>query len=473
MRPAISMLWSKADPWPAVTTLAAFSVYFLTLAPDLTFANYGRDGGELITAAATLGIPHPPGYPSYVLLGKLFSLLPIGSIAFRFNLFSAVAMALAAGFVTAVTRHEMSRCRQKNGETGLARADVPLAAGLTFAFMPLVWSQALIAEVYALNALFLAAFLWALLTGRPPILVGILLGLSLTGHLTSYLMVPLVLLLLPPATWPAVALGAAAGLAPLLALPLLAQSDSPLNWGEPTTLARWWWLVSGRLYHGNAGALPLAELGERLAHWASGLATQLSWLGILLLPLTIFRQWQERQVAPVALWLVLFLYGLLALTYNTPDAAVFFLPGLLLLTVLLIPALRRLGVAALLLPLLTVALNFDHQNLRNQPPLRLEAEDLLAAVPPAAIVLTPGEPTIFALLYYHYVERQRDDIILVDDHLLAFEWYRRTLGRRYPELAGLDVDDVARFERLNARERWFCRVSLEAGRRPDCFKDLN
>jgi hypothetical protein len=472
MRP-IAWLWREAGFWPALTSVTALGVYLLTLAPDLTFANYGRDGGELITAATTLGIPHPPGYPSYVLLGKLFSMLPLGTVAFRFNLFSAVAMALAAGFVTAIARHEMQRRRSRKEASGWTHLTVPLAAGLTFAFMPLVWSQALIAEVYALNTLFLAAFLWALLTGRSPLLVGILLGLSLTSHLTSYLMVPLVLLLLPPAAWPAVALGTGAGLAPLLALPLLAQSDSPLNWGEPTTLARWWWLVSGRLYHGNAGALPPAALGERVAAWVGGSFTQLSWLGILLLPLTIFRQWQERQVAPIALWLVLLSYGLLALTYNSPDAAIFFLPGLLLLTVLLIPALRRLGVAAILLPLLTVALNFDHQNLRNQPALRLEAEALLAAVPPAAIVLTPGEPTIFALLYFHYVEGQRDDITLVDDHLLAFEWYRRTLGRRYPELAGLDVDDVARFERLNARERWFCRVSLETGRRPDCFKDLN
>jgi hypothetical protein len=458
---------------PVVTAGCALAVYLLTLAPDLTFANYGVDGGELITAAVTLGIPHPPGYPSYVLLGKLFSYLPVGTIAFRFNLFSAVNMALAAGFVTAIARHQTASSSSRPGHSRATATLVPLAAGLTFAFMPLVWSQALIAEVYALNALFLAAFLWAMLTGRPAGQVGVLLGLSLTGHLTSYLMAPLALLILPPAAWPTLALGVMAGVAPLLALPLLAQSNSPLNWGDPTSPERWWWLISGRLYHGNAGALPALELGSRVVDWSRQFLIQLSWVGVLLLPLSAVGQWQEKRRVHAALWLIVILYGVMALTYNTPDAAVFFLPGLLLLTILLIPALYRLGAAVILLPLVTVALNFDQQSLRDQTALRPQAEALLAAVPPAAIALTPGEPTGFAMLYFHYVEGQRDDIILVDDQLMAFEWYRHTLGRRYPALAGLDIDDVARFERLNSRERWFCRVSLETGPRPDCFRDLD
>ncbi|HID51919.1 MAG TPA: DUF2723 domain-containing protein, partial [Anaerolineae bacterium] len=83
----------------AVTGGTALAVYWLTLAPDLTAAHWGGDGGELITAAVTLGVPHPPGYPTYVLLGKLFGFLPVGSVAYRFNLFSAVAVALAAAVV--------------------------------------------------------------------------------------------------------------------------------------------------------------------------------------------------------------------------------------------------------------------------------------------------------------------------------------------------------------------------------------
>ena len=54
--------------------IIALGLYLLTIAPDLTWANASLDGVELVTASATLGIPHPPGYPTYVILGKAFSL---------------------------------------------------------------------------------------------------------------------------------------------------------------------------------------------------------------------------------------------------------------------------------------------------------------------------------------------------------------------------------------------------------------
>ena len=72
--------------WPSVTAGLAMLVYLFTIAPDLTWANYGGDGGELITASVTLGIPHPPGYPLYLLAGKIASYLPVGTIAYRYNL---------------------------------------------------------------------------------------------------------------------------------------------------------------------------------------------------------------------------------------------------------------------------------------------------------------------------------------------------------------------------------------------------
>ena len=66
---------------------------------------YVGDSGELVAAVATLGIPHPTGYPLYVLLGKLWTLLvPIGSIAFRMSLMSAACAGAAAGGLYALAR---------------------------------------------------------------------------------------------------------------------------------------------------------------------------------------------------------------------------------------------------------------------------------------------------------------------------------------------------------------------------------
>ncbi|HUM72551.1 MAG TPA: DUF2723 domain-containing protein, partial [Chloroflexota bacterium] len=80
----------------------ALTVYLLTLSPDLTWANFSSDGGELITAALTWGVPHPPGYPAYVVVAHFFSWLPVGTAVYRLNLLSAVCVAGAVGLVTAV-----------------------------------------------------------------------------------------------------------------------------------------------------------------------------------------------------------------------------------------------------------------------------------------------------------------------------------------------------------------------------------
>ena len=69
--------------------LFPFFVYLDTLAPSITWRHDGADGGDLIAAAYTLGIPHPTGYPLYVLLARLFTFLPWGDIAYRVNLMSA------------------------------------------------------------------------------------------------------------------------------------------------------------------------------------------------------------------------------------------------------------------------------------------------------------------------------------------------------------------------------------------------
>jgi len=84
---------------PVILTILLMAVYLASMAPGLTWANYGADGGDLITAAATGGVAHPTGYPLYLIFARLFQLLPIGSLAFRTNLMSALATTFAAVLV--------------------------------------------------------------------------------------------------------------------------------------------------------------------------------------------------------------------------------------------------------------------------------------------------------------------------------------------------------------------------------------
>src|SRR3954468_15794784 len=76
----------------AIAGLAVLALYVITLAPTTAM----WDASEYITAAYTLGIPHPPGNPLFVLLGRVASLVPIGSVAVRVNLLAAMCSALSA-----------------------------------------------------------------------------------------------------------------------------------------------------------------------------------------------------------------------------------------------------------------------------------------------------------------------------------------------------------------------------------------
>src|SRR5260370_31043715 len=85
----------KTLSYAAAVFAAAGLLYFLTAARDIVVG----DTPELITAAATLGVAHPPGYPLFTMLGHLFALIPFSSIPFRVNLFSVICDAVAVDVV--------------------------------------------------------------------------------------------------------------------------------------------------------------------------------------------------------------------------------------------------------------------------------------------------------------------------------------------------------------------------------------
>ncbi len=127
----------------------AFVVYNATLTPSLSYAS--PDGNELATVPYLLGLVHSTGYPLYTWLGKLFTYLPVGDVAHRMNLFSAVSAAGTAALLYGVVRLLAA------GRTAA------LAGALIFAFSTTFWSQAVIAEVYTPNAFMMALAILCLL----------------------------------------------------------------------------------------------------------------------------------------------------------------------------------------------------------------------------------------------------------------------------------------------------------------------
>src|SRR5688572_17435419 len=194
-----------AEPGPRAVRLSAgfvlaasLAAYGLTLAPTVTLV----DSGELVVAARNLGVAHPPGFPSYVLLGHLASLVPAGSVAERLNAFSAVGAALAAAaLVLALGRGLRTGDGPAASRSWTAAAPATLA-GLLLAFAHTTWSYATVTEVYALTTLALVALLGLALAARrsegraPWFALAAVLGLATgTHHVTIALLLPSLLVL--------------------------------------------------------------------------------------------------------------------------------------------------------------------------------------------------------------------------------------------------------------------------------------
>jgi tetratricopeptide (TPR) repeat protein len=158
---------SRAD-WlqAALIAAVAFALYALTTPRTVAF----EDDGLFVLAAYFLGVAHPPGYPLFVLVGKLFTFLPFGSVAYRVH--------LASGFFGGLSCALLWLCARTLLES---RAAAALGA-LGLAFSPVFWSQAIIAEVYTLNTFFFLLLTLLALRGAPLPWLAFLFGLSLTDH---------------------------------------------------------------------------------------------------------------------------------------------------------------------------------------------------------------------------------------------------------------------------------------------------
>ncbi len=175
--------------FPLLLALILGVCYSLSIAPGLTWAHFSADGGDLISAAATGGVPHPTGYPLYLILARGFQFLPVGDLAFRTNLLSAVCTILAALLLYAYLSHQLR-------DRPLGQFASFLAA-LAYGLAPFVWGQALVTEVYALHGLLMVFCIYVLSLEESKISEwtrGFVFGLAATNHLTAIMMLPLLVL---------------------------------------------------------------------------------------------------------------------------------------------------------------------------------------------------------------------------------------------------------------------------------------
>ena len=145
--------------------LITLGMYVKTMAPTVSF----WDCGEFIACSYMLGVPHPPGSPLYVLLGRLFTLIPIDDVASRVVFMSALSSALAVGFIylstVALARRALGGAplRAFDDERDFGVAAGAAVAAFCLAFSYTFWFNATEAEVYAYSLFFTCCGLWTIL----------------------------------------------------------------------------------------------------------------------------------------------------------------------------------------------------------------------------------------------------------------------------------------------------------------------
>lgn len=449
---------------PPLVFVGALGLYLRTLAPSVVALF--DDSLEFQLVGYRLAIAHPTGYPLYTLLLKLSSFLPFGDVAYRANLLSAIFAALAVALVCLIV-------------LDLTNSVVAaFVSAIALAISPVFWSQAVVAEVYALNALFVAAIVrgaygrWQVASDHRSavarhVSLAFWLGLSLTHHRTILLLVPAWLVYAWPVRPSLVShiQYLIAFLAPLtlyLYIPLRGELGS-LDGTYQNTLdgfVRW---ITASGYNIFLSDNPFHE-NRDAAFFFNMFLHQFGWLGLALSVIGFAAQWRderrtatkdEQMPAPRSFVfrpssglfiLVAFLsYLAFVLVYRVPDIEVFAIPAFMLLAIALgcglhaiIRLLLRLSVPLRIagFSLLTVALltnfvfnfqpSFIQNDLSRQTDVRDYGRDILAQPfpPNATLVGILGEMTL--VRYFQATEGLQPALVTMaadrdDERLAAIE----------------------------------------------------
>jgi hypothetical protein len=231
-----------------IVTLAVLILYLVTLAPSTAM----WDTSEYIAAAYTLGLPHPPGNPLFVLIGRVFSIIPLfgPNVATRINVLAALCSAVSAGMWFLITERVLVGWFPQRWQR-ITGGVLAAAIGAT-AFT--VWNQSVVNEkVYTVSLVGIAIISWLMIrwsddpdgrrADRILVLVAYILGLGYANHMGGMLAAPaaaLAVVVRRPRTllrWRLLLACVGAlifGITPFAIQPIRAAWNPPVNEGEPT-----------------------------------------------------------------------------------------------------------------------------------------------------------------------------------------------------------------------------------------------
>ncbi|MFH1824903.1 MAG: DUF2723 domain-containing protein [Candidatus Firestonebacteria bacterium] len=468
--------------------IITFFVYLLTASPTV----YVGDSGELISAAYVSGIPHPPGYPLFCMLGKLFTYFPLGTIAFRVNLvaafFGSLTILILFLSLSAFFTFHYSQAKACDYQTSSPINPAPywyrvnwyaFFASLFFAFSRAFWSQCLMAKgaLYIINVFFLILIIYFLVywsfdrKKRYLCLASFFYGLCLTNHHISLGFFPafiIFIFLKDKSVFKNYKLLFKMfflfllGLSLYLYLPLMASYYPLINNGNPVSL-------NGMLEHilrkqyGSLSKNPHSlELAFNQVKYSLLLIIEQFPLWIICLPILgligIFKKFKELFVLTIILFFTIIFGIVFGMNFDITPVVLevnklFYIPLYLIIAIWLFFGVCKLCeliklkffnyalLVFLILGVIILICNNYKFNDKSKNYLAYEyGVNTLKVCKENAVIFASEDTPLYQLAYLQFVEKVRPDVAVCDENGTAFRTilteddigivYKQTLRKR-------------------------------------------
>jgi hypothetical protein len=473
----------------------SFFIYVLTTAPDLTFT----DSGELAAVCTTLGIAHPTGYPLFILLGHLWTYLPFFSTEiYSLNIFAGFLTALSAVVffntiflllnffniiptwkkLQAVKQTKNKKTKElKNQNTQIHLTKnlsednllvISVSIAFLYAFARTIWAQAVAIEVYSLHLLmmnlillfFIKALIFESNRKMNLIISALFLGLSFANHMTTILLVPMILILYfwktedrrpkteesEPATTKKIKylsvliIPFIIGLSLYLYLPLRAAGFPEFNWGWVSRgFNKFWYHFSGKQYQVWMFS-DSTVWKENLVKFFGMIPNETAWIGIIPLFAGLYTAFKKSRMIFWGLIILILSCIAYAINYSIHDIDSYFVTAFVGLFVFIALGLWQIAklypkavYSFLVLPFIALGINYSYNDRSDDVLVPEYTKMLFSKLEPNAIILSSQwDFWLSAAWYMQRVEGFRKDVVIIDKELLRRTWYIEQLKRWYP-----------------------------------------
>ncbi|MFN3966731.1 MAG: protein O-mannosyl-transferase family [Endomicrobiia bacterium] len=460
-----------------IILISVFAIYLWTLFP--TVAPY-RDSGEMATVIKTLGIAHPPGYPLYILLGKIFiSILRIGNIAYRLNVLSAIFSVLTILLVIEI----LKRLLKENIKNYLYFVPVILATSY------LQWYLSLVSEMYTFNTFFVALLISVFLTDNFYLFFFIS-GLSLGCRLDiMFVIIPFSIYLIFKNYRKIFiyALFFVLGFSVYFYLPLRSIKAPIFDWNHPANFKNFYSTLTRKTHGGTLDLLatnypPGANFIPDIFFFLKRFFDGFAYFGIIFALIGVVKLFKINKHLAVSLLFSFLLSGpvfiYLANMPPNPHAlaileAHFLMPGVIFaiwLSVGFFYILNKIAQRSILLSLpiflvfINLFQNFPEINKRNNFFTYDYMKNILRPIERNSILVMKEDVQLFSVWYSQFVNNYRRDIATISQGLSGSKWYKDMVKKVHQDIILCSLktkDDWQQFIRLNSKKPIFSSGDVE------------